>query len=469
MDCGDIIGRFNHCDLKTEIMKFLAVLGAGESGVGAALLGQQQGYRVLVSDHGTIQAAFKNVLVQNEIPWEENGHSEAAILAADLVVKSPGIPDTVPLVLALRQKGVPVIDEVEFAAPYTDAVLIGITGSNGKTTTTMLTHHILTSEGKAVAMGGNIGLSFAKLVYEAHLPEAKKIDYYVLELSSFQLDNIENFRPHIAVITNISPDHLDRYGYDMDLYTAAKFRISMNQLPTDYLIYDADCEVIGAALAQFPETGKRIPFSTQKTINNGACQKGENIEIALDQKTFSMQINTLALEGTHNVKNTMAASAVAALVQIRKETIRNSVQHFQGAPHRLEKVLKIQHVTYINDSKATNVNATFYALDSVKTPMVWIVGGVDKGNDYMPLMSMVREKVKAIICLGTDNNTLKSVFSKATDILVETTSMDEAVKIAYKIAEKGETVLLSPACASFDLFKNYEDRGDQFKAAVKNL
>lgn len=469
MDCRHIVGGTNHCDFKTEIMKFLVVLGGGESGVGAALLGQQQGYRVLVSDHGSIAAAYKDVLVQNEIPWEENGHSDASILAADLVIKSPGIPDRVPLVLALRQKGVSVIDEVEFAARYTQAVIIGITGSNGKTTTTMLTHHILKSDGKAVAMGGNIGISFAKLVYQAHLKGAKKVDYYVLELSSFQLDNIVSFRPHIAIITNISPDHLDRYEYDMAAYVAAKFRISMNQLPSDFLIYDADCAEIGAALDQFPVRGRRIPFSTQKIFSNGAFKQEQEIKIALDHKTFSMQINNLALEGTHNLKNTMAASAAAALVQIRKETIRNSVQHFQGAPHRLEKVLKIQHVSYINDSKATNVNATFYAIDSVKTPLVWIVGGQDKGNDYMPLMSMVREKVKAIICLGVDNEKLKQVFSKATDILVETTDMSEAVKIAYKIAEKGDTVLLSPACASFDLFENYEDRGDQFKAAVKNL
>ena len=450
-------------------MKKLVVLGAGESGVGAALLGQQQGYQVWVSDHGAVKAAYKKVLTHHEIAWEENGHTEVEILKADVVVKSPGIPNTVPLVLALRAQGIAVIDEVEFAAQFTNATLIGITGSNGKTTTTLMVQQLLASAQYAYKMGGNIGVSFAKLVYESHLPGAAVVDYYVLELSSFQLDNIDRFRPHIAIITNISPDHLDRYAYDMQQYVAAKFRITMNQTPEDYLIYDADCPEITAALAQSPPQAKCVPFSIEKKETYGVFIYDQKIEIALDTKTFNMPINSLALEGNHNLKNTMAASAAATLIQIRKETIRASVQQFQGAPHRLEKVLKIQHVQYINDSKATNVNATFYALDSVKTPLVWIVGGVDKGNDYMPLMSMVREKVKAIICLGLQNEAIKEVFSKATDILVETTDMEEAVKIASKVAERGETVLLSPACASFDLFKNYEDRGDQFKAAVKNL
>jgi UDP-N-acetylmuramoylalanine--D-glutamate ligase len=450
-------------------MKQLVVLGGGESGVGAALLGKQQGYRVLVSDKSLIKQAFKNVLIQHEIKWEEGGHNEAAVMDASLVVKSPGIPDTIPLVLALRVAGIKVIDEVEFASYFTKATLIGITGSNGKTTTTMLIYHILKSEGYAVKMGGNIGVSFAGLVYESLIKGAAPVDYYVLELSSFQLDNIENFRPHIAVITNISPDHLDRYGYDMERYTAAKFRIAKNQTSANYLIYDADCPVIQTAMSQQQILSKKIPFSTQKKLTEGAFVDAENIKIVLDTNSYSMQINTLALEGTHNVKNTMAAATAATLIQIRKETIRNSVQHFQGAPHRLEKVLKIQHVHYINDSKATNVNATYYALESVKTPIVWIVGGLDKGNDYMPLMSMVREKVKAIICLGIDNEALKSVFSKAADILIETTSMEEAVKVASKVSEKGDTVLLSPACASFDLFKNYEDRGNQFKEAVRSL
>lgn len=450
-------------------MKRLVVLGAGESGVGAALLGQQQGYHVWVSDSGSIKAAYKNVLTHHEIDWEEGGHTATEIFNASLVVKSPGIPDTVPLVLALRDQGVALVDEVEFAAQFTNATLIGITGSNGKTTTTLMVQQLLESAQYAYKMGGNIGISFAKLVYESNLDGAPKVDYYVLELSSFQLDHIDRFRPHIAIITNISPDHLDRYGYDMQQYVAAKFRITKNQTAEDYLIYDADCLEIRAALAQHPPAAKCVPFGIEKKESYGVFINDQNIEISLDTKTFNMPINSLALEGTHNLKNTMAASAAATLIQIRKETIRESVQHFQGAAHRLEKVLKIQHVHYINDSKATNVNATFYALDSVKTQLVWIVGGVDKGNDYMPLMSMVREKVKAIICLGVNNEALKEVFSKATDILVETTDMAEAVKIASKVAERGDTVLLSPACASFDLFKNYEDRGDQFKAAVKNL
>lgn len=450
-------------------MKRLVVLGGGESGVGAALLGQQQGYHVWVSDSGSIKAAYKNVLIQHEIAWEEGCHSEEEIFKASLVVKSPGIPDTAVLVMAIRASGISVIDEVEFAAQFTKATLIAITGSNGKTTTTLMVTHLLESANYAVQMGGNIGVSFAKLVYEAHLEGANKVDYYVLELSSFQLDNIVTFRPHIAIITNISPDHLDRYDYDMKCYAASKFRISKNQTPEDYLIYDADCREIESALLMHKPTAKPVPFSIEKKVPYGVFKDGQNIEITLDSKTFNMQINSLALEGVHNLKNTMAASAAATLIQIRKETIRESVQHFQGAPHRLEKVLKIQHVHYINDSKATNVNATFYALDSVKTPVVWIVGGVDKGNDYLPLMSMVREKVKAIICLGVDNEALKKVFSRASEILVETTSMTEAVKIASKVSERGDTVLLSPACSSFDLFKNYEDRGDQFKAAVRSL
>lgn len=444
-------------------MAFLVILGGGESGVGTAILGQKKGFKVFVSDKGKIQEKYKNVLEHFGIDWEEEQHTEATILMADLVMKSPGIPDNVPLVKQLVAKGVPVISEIEFASKYTDAMIIGITGSNGKTTTTMLTDYILRSGGLNVGMAGNIGDSYAKMVAETTM------DYYVLEISSFQLDGIVDFRPHIAVITNITPDHLDRYDYKFQNYIASKFRIAENQLATDYLIYDADDEVLVDWLAQNPVKSRLMPFSLKEKFKEGAFLENDKIRIQTTTDTIEMMTDALALEGQHNLKNTMAAATIAKLVNIRKETIRECISNFQGAPHRLEKVLKIHHVTYINDSKATNVNATYYALDSMKTPTVWIVGGVDKGNNYMELMPLVREKVKAIICLGNDNEKIKDVFGNAVDVLVETYAMEEAIKVAYKIAERGDTVLLSPACASFDLFENYEDRGNQFKNCVKNL
>lgn len=444
-------------------MALLVILGGGESGVGTAILGMKKGYEVFVSDKGKIKEKYKNVLEHIGIDWEEETHSEDRILKADLVMKSPGIPDTVPLVKRLVEQGIPVLSEIEFAANYTDAKIIGITGSNGKTTTTMLTNHILASAGLNVGMAGNIGDSFAKMVAEYDF------EYYVLEISSFQLDGIVDFKPHIAVITNITPDHLDRYGYVFENYIAAKFRIAENQDENDYLIYDADDEVLVKWLNEHPVKSRLLPFSLLRTFEEGAFLEQNEILIKTTTDTISMIKDSLALEGQHNVKNTMAAATIAKLIGIRKETIRACVSNFQGAPHRLEKVLKINHVEYINDSKATNVNAAYYALDSMRTPTVWIVGGVDKGNEYMELMPLVREKVKAIICLGLDNDKIKHVFGNAVDLLVETFSMEEAVKVAYKISERGDTVLLSPACASFDLFKNYEDRGNQFKNCVKNL
>lgn len=444
-------------------MKKLVVLGAGESGVGTAILGKKEGFNVFVSDKGNIAEKYKNVLEHYEIDWEEAQHTEAKILEANVVMKSPGIPDKVPLVQQLKEQGIPVISEIEFASKYTNATLVGITGSNGKTTTTMLTHHLLQQGGLTVNMAGNIGDSYAKMVAENDAP------YYVLEISSFQLDGIETFKPHITVITNITPDHLDRYAYKFDNYIASKFRIAKNQTKEDYLIYDADDEVITSWLEKHPVQSTLLPFSVSKKITPGAYLENNNIIINVNNQITTMSTDVLALEGVHNVKNAMAASTVAQLLKIRKQSIRESLQNFQGAEHRLEKVLKIQHVQYINDSKATNVNATFYALDSVKTPMVWIVGGQDKGNDYSPLYPIVREKVKAIICLGVDNAKIIEAFGNIVDIMVETTNMNEAVKIASKIADREETVLLSPACASFDLFKNYEDRGQQFKNAVRNL
>ncbi len=444
-------------------MARLVILGGGESGMGTAILGQREGFEVFVSDKGEIKEKYKEVLEHFEIEWESGQHTESKILNADVVMKSPGIPDKVSLVKALVKKGVPVISEIEFASKYTDATLIGITGSNGKTTTTMLTYHLLKDGGLQVGMAGNIGDSFAKMVAE------QDFDQYVLEISSFQLDGIADFKPHIAILTNITPDHLDRYEYKFENYIASKFRIAMNQDSTDYLIYDADDEVIREWLKEHPLQSKLIPFSVKQKLKEGAWLEDNEIKIELEHKTLEMSTDILALEGQHNVKNTMAASMAALLVKVRKETIRQSIQSFQGVPHRLEKVLKINHVEYINDSKATNVNATFYALDGIKKPIVWIVGGVDKGNNYAELMPLVREKVKAIVCLGMDNSKLIDAFGNVIDLMVETYSMEEAVKVAYKIAERGDSVLLSPACASFDLFQNYEDRGDQFKAAVKNL
>ena len=378
-------------------------------------------------------------------------------------MKSPGIPDRSPMVQQLLEKGIPVISEIEFAAPFTKATIVGITGSNGKTTTTMLTHHLLKSAGLNVGLGGNIGKSFAWQV------AVNKYDSYVLELSSFQLDGIEKFKPHIAIITNISPDHLDRYEYNYDNYIAAKFRITMNQTEEDYLIYDADDEAITNWLKNNTTKAKLIPFSLTQTFSEGAFIKDNKMEVKITKDEFTMDTEHIALEGKHNMKNAMAATSVARLMQIRKATIRESLSDFQGVEHRLEKVLKIQNVQYINDSKATNVNATFFALDSMNSPTVWIVGGVDKGNDYNELMSLVRENVKAIICLGVDNKKIIDAFGNVVDMMVEVSNMNDAVRMAHRLAEKGDTVLLSPACASFDLFENYEDRGRQFKQAVKNL
>ncbi|EJL60611.1 UDP-N-acetylmuramoyl-L-alanine--D-glutamate ligase [Flavobacterium sp. CF136] len=441
----------------------LVVLGGGESGVGTAILGKKKGYDVFVSDFGKIKESYKEVLIINGIAWEEEQHSEDLILNADVVMKSPGIPDKSPIVKKLIEAGVKVISEIEFAKPFTEALTIGITGSNGKTTTTMLTYHLLKSAGLNVGMGGNIGKSFAWQVAE------NKYDAYVLELSSFQLDGIIDYKPDIAIITNISPDHLDRYEYKYQKYIDSKFRITMNQTESDYLIYDADDQAITEWLQHNTTKAKLIPFSLTKVFNEGASINNNKMEIQINQEEFTMETEYIALEGKHNMKNAMAASSVAKLMQIRNATIRESLSNFQGVEHRLEKVLKIQNVQYINDSKATNVNAAFFALDSMNVPTVWIVGGVDKGNDYNELMSLVREKVKAIICLGIDNRKIIEAFGNVVDIMVEVNNMSDAVKTAQRLTEKGDAVLLSPACASFDLFENYEDRGKQFKQAVHNL
>ena len=443
-------------------MKNLVILGAGESGIGTALLGIDKGFEVFVSDYGRIKKEYKDVLKNYEIDWEEGKHTSSKILNADIVIKSPGISDLVPIVKQLLSNGTPVISEIEFASQFTSSKIIGVTGSNGKTTTKMMIHEILKNANINVSIAGNIGNSFAKEI-------KKKSDVFVLELSSFQLDGITAFRPKIAIITNITPDHLDRYDNNFDNYVASKFRIAMNQTKSDYLIYDADNTAINSFLKSNKIQSQLIPFSLFKTFENGTYYENNKIIIKNKNKSILMSKSNLALEGKHNIKNAMAAATVAHLLKIRKETIRESLECFQGAEHRLENVLKINKVQYINDSKATNVNATYFALESMNSPTVWIVGGVDKGNDYSVLYPFVNEKVKAIICLGKQNQTLFENFESMVEIIVETQFMSEAVKIAYNIAEAGDNVLLSPACSSFDLFENYEDRGQQFKTSVRKL
>ena len=441
----------------------IAVLGAGESGVGTAILANEKKYQVFVSDRGTITEKYKKVLLHHNILFEEGGHTEREIFSAEIVMKSPGIPDKIKLIQGLHQRAIPVISEIEFAAQFTDARLIGITGSNGKTTTTLLTHHILKNAGLSVGVAGNVGDSFAWQV------AANNYENYVLELSSFQLDGIVGFAPHIAVITNLSPDHLDRYNYDYKKYIESKFRITMNQAATDYLIYDADDVEIENWLKKNTTKAKLMPFSLKNKMEQGAYIKDKNIIVTTKSNTFIMSITALALQGKHNVKNAMASALIAKILDVRDETLRESLESFESVEHRMEDVLKINGVQYINDSKATNVNAVFYALDCMDKPTVWIVGGTDKGNDYTDLLPLVREKVKAIICLGLDNAKIIETFGNVVNFIGETSSAEEAVKVAYKLSEKGDVVLLSPACASFDLFENYEDRGRQFKEAVRQL
>jgi len=441
----------------------IAVLGAGESGVGTAILAKQNNYEVFVSDKGMIAKKYKEVLLHNDIVFEEGKHTKSEIFSAGIVMKSPGIPERIPLIQELIDKGVPVISEIEFANKFTDANIVGVTGSNGKSTTTLWTHHILKSASMEVGVAGNVGDSFALQVAEENHKN------YVLELSSFQLDGIVDFAPHIAVITNISPDHLDRYEYNYENYINSKFRITKNQTENDYLIYDADDDAIVNWLEKNSTKATLLPFSLKEKVEQGAYIENQHIIIETNTNKFKMSIKSLALQGAHNTKNAMASGMIAQLLNVRNETLRESLEDFESVEHRLESVLKINGVQYINDSKATNVNATFYALDSMNSDTVWIVGGVDKGNDYSDLLPLVHEKVKAIICLGVDNSKIKEAFDNVVDFIVETQGAEEAVKVAYKLANKGDSVLLSPACASFDLFENYEDRGRQFKAAVRLL
>ena len=463
MDCGNSIEHFNHRNLETALMKKMVILGAGESGKGTAILAQQKGYDVFVSDAASIAPEIKSLFDQKGIRWEEKTHSKVEILQADLVMKSPGIPAHVEIVKSIRAAGIVIQSEIEFASQYTPATIIGITGSNGKTTTTLLIYHLLEKAGLNIGLAGNIGTSFAQQVAQ------HDFDYYVLEISSFQLDNIHSFAPSIGVITNITPDHLDRYNNDFSQYAASKLRLTMNQTEDQFLLFNADDAQLKLAIEQTNSGAKKFPFGMTVVTQPGATFQDETIKINTTNTTSMINTTQFPLQGRHNLLNAMAAASVASLLNISKDSIRNSLLSFTAVEHRLERVLKIQNRTYINDSKATNVNATFYALESMEGQTVWIVGGVDKGNDYSSLLPLVREKVKAIICLGVNNDKIIESFSPVVDLLVETQSMSEAVKMAHQLADKREYVLLSPACASFDLFKNYEDHGNQFKEAVRGL
>jgi len=441
----------------------VAILGAGESGVGAAILAQKKGFDVFVSDMGTVKQKYKDVLSNFEIDFEEGKHSESRILESELVVKSPGIPDTAPLIQQLIAKGIPVISEIEFAGRYTTAKTVCITGSNGKTTTTLLTYHILKSAGLNVGLAGNVGKSFAWQVAE------ENFDVYVIELSSFQLDGMYEFKADVAVLMNITPDHLDRYGYEMQNYVNSKLRILQNQTSEDYFVYCDDDEVIRKEIRERKIPAQKVPFGLGTPASPGAGVQENRIIINLNQNQFSMSILDLSLQGKHNTYNSMAAGIASMVFQIRNEQLRESMADFKGVEHRLEHFLKVHGIEFINDSKATNVNSTWYALESAHKPVVWIVGGVDKGNDYSMLKGLVLDKVKAIVCLGKNNAKIKDAFADCVNDIVETSSMEEAVKAAYYLARNGDSVLLSPACASFDLFESYEDRGNQFKKQVRNL
>ncbi len=443
--------------------KKIIILGAGESGAGSAILAQKQGFDVFVSDNGTIQGKYRDILEGRKIRWEQGKHTENEILTASEVIKSPGIREDIPLIRKLHEKGIPVISEIEFAGRYARGVKICVTGSNGKTTVTNLIYHILRKAGKNVSMTGNVGSSFALAVAEGDH------DYYVIELSSFQLDGMFKFRAEIAVLMNITPDHLDRYGNKLQKYIDSKFRITQNQTKSDFLIYWADDPIIRKELPARNPGMTLLPFSDTSKKNMASYIENNEIIINYQHKTNLMTIHELALKGRHNTYNSMAAAIAAKVLSIRKDTIRESLADFQGVEHRLEPVIKVSGINFINDSKATNVNSTWYALECVETSIVWIVGGIDKGNDYSELFPIMKEKVKAVVCLGMDNKKILEAFTDLVPTIVETASMEEAVRSAYYLAKKGDTVLLSPACASFDLFNNYEDRGRQFKAAVRNL
>ena len=443
--------------------KRIVVLGAGESGAGAAVLAKVKGFDVFVSDMSLIKDAYKALLNKYEIEWEDGRHSIEKILNADEIIKSPGIPDTAPVIREIQKKGIPIISEIEFAGRYTHAKMICITGSNGKTTTTLLTYHILKNAGLNVGLAGNVGKSLALQV------ATENFDYYVIELSSFQLDNMYKFKADIAVLLNITPDHLDRYGYDMQNYINAKFRITQNQTPNDAFIYWNDDPIITKELKAHDLKARLYPFSEEKEEGVKAYTENNQIVIDAPNDTLTITEDDLASQGRHNLYNSMAASISAKVLDIKKEDIREGLKDFKGVEHRLEKVARVRGVEFINDSKATNVNSCWYALESMRTKVILILGGKDKGNDYSEIEELVKEKVNAIICLGVDNSKLHAFFEGKVPHIEDASSMKEAVDKAFACAQKGETVLLSPCCASFDLFKSYEDRGEQFKECVRNL
>lgn len=442
----------------------LVILGAGESGIGAALLGKQKGFEVFVSDGGQIKDIYKQELAVNNIPFEEGHHSWNIVLEADEIVKSPGIPEKSELMKKVRERGVSVISEIEFAWRFSkDKKIIAITGSNGKSTTTALTYHIFKTAGLKAALVGNIGISYARQV------ALEPADYYVIEISSFQLDDIRDFKPDVAILLNITPDHLDRYDYKMENYVASKFRIAMNQTKEDFFIYCKDDPEIRHYLETKPIYSEPIPFSIMEPLKEGGFIENEQLNIHVKDEPVIMSMYDLALKGKHNLYNSMAAGIAGRTMDIRKEKIRESLASFKSLEHRMEYVATVRGVDFINDSKATNVNSVWFALESMERPVVLIMGGVDKGNDYSAIRDLVREKVKAIICLGVDNRPIHEGLSKDIEVMVNTDNMKDAVAAAFQMSSKGDVVLLSPACASFDLFKNYEERGRQFKEAVREL
>jgi UDP-N-acetylmuramoylalanine--D-glutamate ligase len=443
--------------------KLIVILGGGESGVGSAVLARKKGFEVFLSDSGTLQQKYKEELTRHEIPFEEGTHSEEKILGAKEIIKSPGIPNYAPLIVKAAEKKIPVISEIEFAARYTSAKMICITGSNGKTTTTSLIYHIFKKAGLNVGLGGNIGRSFARQVAE------ENFDYYILELSSFQLENMYQFKANIAILLNITPDHLDRYDHSMQKYIDAKMRVTRNQTKNDAFIFWADDPVVVKELKKYELKSQLYAFSDHKQEGAAAHVADNKIMINTSKSTFSMEQDLLALTGTHNLYNSLASGIAAKLCDISDESLRQSLSDFQGVEHRLEKVAKVNGVEFVNDSKATNVNSCWYALQSMKSKVVLILGGKDKGNDYTEIEPLVRSKVKALVYLGADNSKLHAFFDGMVSKIADTSSMPEAVEQAYSLAEPGETVLLSPCCASFDLFKSYEDRGEQFKACVRKL
>ncbi len=443
----------------------IVILGAGESGVGAAILAQTKGLSVYVSDRGKIKKQYKKELDKHNIPYEEAKHTLEILLNADTIIKSPGIPDNVQVIQLAKEKGIKIISEIEFAYRYLDdkSKIIAITGSNGKTTTTLLIYHIFRNAGTKVALGGNVGHSFARLVADNN-----DYDYYILEISSFQLDNSYDFNPDIAILLNITPDHLDRYEYDIKKYAAAKYRLIQNFSDENYFVFFKDDKLI-IELNRIWAKGAGIPFSLEERLDIGGYADEEKMYINVDERYFEMELKDLSLKGKHNVSNSLAAAIAANIMKIKNETIRRSLMTFEGVEHRLEEFLTIAGIKFINDSKATNINSTRFALETVNDPVVWIAGGTDKGNDYSELYDIVKKKVKALVCLGVDNEKLKKSFEGIIPVIVETKSMKDAVTQAYNIANDGDTVLLSPACASFDLFENYEDRGRQFKKYVREL